>query len=534
MIKYHSHTCFLQKVLQCRGSVFPQALAVAIPCAAINFVLRALINAGHLQQINERDSIIVNNAAWGGFTFAVGFLIVFRTSQSYNRFWDGCTSTHRMRAEWFEAACSLVAFCKNSKAEPKRVAEFQNILVRLTSMLHAAALAEIEDSNTPNSTDPQINAFKFDLLDAVGMDSDTMMAVRDSHAKVELITQWIQQLIVDNINSGVLTVPPPILSRSFQELSNGIVAFHDAMKISFIPFPFPYAQICDFLLVLHWCVAPFVLAHWVTHPFWGFVFTFGQEFVVWALNFTAVQLENPFGSDANDIDGAEMQMEMNEHLLLLVGSTARRMPALAEKAMDLTRSTYEEVRAQSTCFHDVWVDMEPHRIDSTVARRFIVAHPVRRRLRIRGRQNKATIDTVQALKEAGQRFEKGDEPAGPVGAQMKSAGVHAPAGAAVPPQMSTVHGDNSPRSSHGSDLGVALEFQEPLPDLNASQFQVGHAASSHEDRRYQVGLSSGQEQVAERRSGHQARESHSHSLARKVKEVGRGKHQVCERKHSMV
>ena len=30
----------------------------------------------------------------GGFSFVVGFLLVFRTSQSYARFWDGATKVH--------------------------------------------------------------------------------------------------------------------------------------------------------------------------------------------------------------------------------------------------------------------------------------------------------------------------------------------------------------------------------------------------------------------------------------------------------
>merc|ERR1719265_2055108 len=93
----------------------------------------------------DRESVMNNNAIWGGFSFLVGFLVVFRTSQAYSRFWEGATQTHKMGAEWFDACSSLMAFCKHSDADREIILKFQNLLVRLFSMLHAAALGEIED-----------------------------------------------------------------------------------------------------------------------------------------------------------------------------------------------------------------------------------------------------------------------------------------------------------------------------------------------------------------------------------------------------
>ena len=44
--------------------------------------------------------------------------------------------------------------------------------------------------------------------------------------------------------------------RSFQELAQGLHDFHQAMSISCVPVPFPYAQIFDMLLVLHGLLVP--------------------------------------------------------------------------------------------------------------------------------------------------------------------------------------------------------------------------------------------------------------------------------------
>merc|ERR1719375_620630 len=88
----------------------------------------------------------------------------------------------------------------------------------------------------------EVQAFNMELIDAGALSNESLRVIRDSDAKAELIFQWIQQVVVENIKTGILSIPPPILSRSFQEIANGMVHFHEAMKISNVPFPFPYAQ----------------------------------------------------------------------------------------------------------------------------------------------------------------------------------------------------------------------------------------------------------------------------------------------------
>jgi len=263
-------------------------------------------------------------------------------------------------------------------------------------MLHAAALAEIEDCAGDEVSDYE--AFNFALLDAEGIDEKSLLVIKSSTAKVELIFQWIQQLVVENIETSVLSIPPPILSRSFQEIANGMVAFHDAMKISYIPFPFPYAQTCDFLLLLHWFIVPFVVCQWVTEPVWAAVFSFIQVFILWALNFIAVELENPFGLDANDIDGWHMQEEMNEHLLLLMSPSTKTTPTLSTKCKDLSDLSYWMGDSRDTVsmlaeksFSQVWNALESIPPGDAMCSRASVRPPARRSRAVSMRHSSATM-----------------------------------------------------------------------------------------------------------------------------------------------
>jgi len=356
MIKYpqgQGSAEYIARIFKTQGSVFPFALRVALPCALLCGLLKWFSRQGHVADLtswlDDPKTIMRESQAWSGFSFLVGFLVVFRTSQAYTRFWDGCTATYKMRAEWFDACSALIAFCRISKADSKLVNEFQQTLVRLFSMLHAVALAEVEDCN--HNKVENVTAFKFELMDAEGIDAASLLTIKESGAKVELVYQWIQLLIVENIEKGVLSIPPPILSRCFQELANGMVEYHEALKLSTVPFPFPYAQTCEFLLLLHWLIAPFVVCSWTSHPAWAAIFCFVQVFILWALNAIAVEIENPFGADANDLDSQATQLEINHHLSLLVDPLTSKVPLLSARASCFM--TDEDV-TRSKSFAEVW------------------------------------------------------------------------------------------------------------------------------------------------------------------------------------
>mmetsp|Transcript_19783 Transcript_19783/g.35877 ORF Transcript_19783/g.35877 Transcript_19783/m.35877 type:complete len:623 (-) Transcript_19783:87-1955(-) len=377
MISYRSKgATILMKLFIMNGSVFPSSMAVALPAAFLAAALRLAIDAGYLPWLEAEDSVLTESQAWNGFNFLVSFLVVFRTSQSYNRFWDGCTAMHQMRAEWVDSCISIFAFTKYSHASVQQIDTFKALMVRLMSMLHAAALAELEVVNadfhdlSPVERFNKVSAFDFEIIDPGLLDAKSLMTTKRCGSRVELIYSWIQGLIVDNIRSGVLSIPPPILTRTFQEISNGMVAFHDAMKISYIPLPFPYAQACDCLLALHWLVVPFVISQWVTSAAWAAIFVIIQVFILWALNFIAIEIENPFGSDPNDLDGRRMQEELNTHLFMLLRAEAVRTPELIDAGSSVAMSGSEESRrsptnhaSRTSSFRQVWADIVEQRAD---------------------------------------------------------------------------------------------------------------------------------------------------------------------------
>merc|ERR1712032_107213 len=106
---------------------------------------------------------------------------------------------------------------------------------------------------------------------------------------------------------------------------------------------------------------PFVISQWVSAVHWAFVFAFGQVFFLWCLNFIAIELENPFGHDANDLNAHHMQLELNMHLQILLSPRTMRSPILLDSAADLTSAAnYVNDKlvedGATRCFRDCWMD----------------------------------------------------------------------------------------------------------------------------------------------------------------------------------
>eukprot|EP00930_Biecheleria_cincta_P046469 TRINITY_DN3204_c0_g1_i1.p1 TRINITY_DN3204_c0_g1~~TRINITY_DN3204_c0_g1_i1.p1 ORF type:complete len:620 (-),score=110.06 TRINITY_DN3204_c0_g1_i1:110-1714(-) len=101
--------------------------------------------------------------------------------------------------------------------------------------------------------------------------------------------------------SNKLIVAPPIQSRMYQELSNGMLGFSNVLKIADVPFPFPHAQIIMVLVLLWMCLIPIFMMVFTKSLVAGPILSLFLGMSTWAFNELAIELEDPFGLDANDL-----------------------------------------------------------------------------------------------------------------------------------------------------------------------------------------------------------------------------------------
>lgn len=317
MIDYDPGRWGLHFICGIHGSVFPKAFMLALPnavlCGVLFYVWRDSEDQDE-EMKNEFDGFV---SLWGGYTSILGFLLVFRNNQAYGRLWEGAGLLNQVRGEWFNATSNLISFCSKDPSRREDVKNFQEILIRLMSMLHCHALGQICDF---------VKSDTLEVLCTDGFDERSLEFVAHADNSVEVVLQWVQQLIVDAHSSGVVTIAPPILSRAFQELSRGIVSFQNARKIKDLPFPFPYAQLIAWMLIVHWFVTPVLACRMLRTWYWAAIICFCLTFAIWCLTYIALEMDQPFGEDPNDLPFREKQQEFNRGLLMLLEPETQSPP----------------------------------------------------------------------------------------------------------------------------------------------------------------------------------------------------------------
>eukprot|EP00397_Hematodinium_sp_SG-2012_P042161 GEMP01046576.1.p1 GENE.GEMP01046576.1~~GEMP01046576.1.p1 ORF type:complete len:410 (+),score=48.02 GEMP01046576.1:119-1348(+) len=122
-----------------------------------------------------------------------------------------------------------------------------------------------------------------------------------SQDKVIVVAGWITTALVIFHTLNWLSTPAPILTRTFQELSSGLLGFNQAAKVTMVPFPFPFTQLITLNLVIFLILCPITMAYYTGHVIMAPMITLLITMGYWGLNDICNELENPYGEDANDL-----------------------------------------------------------------------------------------------------------------------------------------------------------------------------------------------------------------------------------------
>jgi len=318
----------------------------ALPSCAGAVLLRWAIDR-YEWPIAEDPGVFTNNTIYSGFTYVLGFVLVFRTSQSYLRYWFAATSVHAMRSTWYDACASLVSFAHASKKTSAEVNQFTHTVIRLFGLLHAMALEEVAG----------ICDVDFPLLDVEGLHSFSLEVLGTAAAqgrKVEIVMQWIKHCVMRGIEEKTLTVPPPILTRVFQEMGAGLVNFHEAQQVVIWPFPFPYAQMNVVLIIFYMLLTPVVVSFQTSRPWVSGLYTLVSVTCMVGVDVIATELENPFGDDPNDLPMRNMQLAMNRDLIFLVHPASVQVPTLSDEAVLSFDRLFALNQEQAGVLHRTW------------------------------------------------------------------------------------------------------------------------------------------------------------------------------------
>jgi len=313
---------------------FSRAIIVSLISASASTLLK--IMNGWTDPVNKETygantkilPFLPDDEIYKAIVFIVSFLVVFRSGYSVNRYMEASEFVYSFTGNWYDVCSSLVAFCRLSKKPPEDIRKFQHVLVRLVSMLNSLCFAELEETAANESK----KSVTYEMIDVQGIDADTRKAVRHSSCKVETVFQMLQVLVVHGSDAGILAIPPPILSRAFQEMGSGMLQFHSAMKLARMPLPFHYHFVSRVVLGIYTVFTPLMYAKWSVVPHTVFVSVFLMTFVIWFMQGMSSVLEHPFGCNVGIIDMHDVHEVLNSRLLTLLKQALQPVAQLSEIA----------------------------------------------------------------------------------------------------------------------------------------------------------------------------------------------------------
>lgn len=111
-----------------------------------------------------------------------------------------------------------------------------------------------------------------------GVSDEEMSALgkaRGPEAKVQLCALWLQEFISREYMAGSTGgVAPPIISRLYHFISDGMIGYNQSRKVCYIPFPFPHAQLTTIFIGVCVFVFPLLFYGFVNNLVFACIFNF--------------------------------------------------------------------------------------------------------------------------------------------------------------------------------------------------------------------------------------------------------------------
>ena len=280
------------RLLGLRGSVIPTIL----PRVAICVIFAIAVTVGHFFGWKLAISFQVVPS------IVIGLLLVFRTNTAYERFWEGRkawgtlinTVRNLSRSIWITIA----------EQEPTDRQE-KIVVLRLLVAFAIATKLHLRSENL----DPEIADF---------LPKDYYEKLQTMNNPPLEIAFWIGDYLQQSYEKGC--IHPYQLSAMLKLLDNMVDVLGICERILKTPIPLAYIIHLRQLIFLYCFTAPFELINslgWLTPLFVGVI-----AFTVFGIEEIGVEIENPFGHDANDLplDQICRTMQVNIDDLIRVGS----------------------------------------------------------------------------------------------------------------------------------------------------------------------------------------------------------------------
>ncbi|WP_228015846.1 bestrophin family protein [Synechocystis salina] len=273
-------------LLRWQGSVIPAIAPRVLVCMAFSLVVTLVDGRGYEFSIPLQESIVPS--------IVLGLLLVFRTNTAYERFWEG-------RKAWGTMVNTIRNLSRTiwvSVAEPTPQAHQDKI--KILHLLVAFAVA-----TKLHLRSQLLNEEIWDLLPESGY-----RKLEDLQNPPLEIAFWISNYLQQEYDQN--NINPYQLTAMLRLVDTMVDVLGSCERILKTPIPLAYAIHLRQLIFLYCFITPFQMVntlHWATAFVVGII-----AFTVFGIEEIGVEIENPFGHDANDLPLDQICQTMQANL----------------------------------------------------------------------------------------------------------------------------------------------------------------------------------------------------------------------------
>ena len=259
--------------LRVRGSVIPWIWKRVALCGSFGFLV-SIAHALNLPVSNQVLGTVIPS-------IVLGLLLVFRTNTAYERFWEGrkcwgsiVTNIRNLARQIWVAIAEIEPKDREKKIEALRLL----VAFAVATKLHLRG--------------ESVNAELEELLS-----SKQYYRLKSMHHPPLEVAFWIGDYL--QLQAHRETLNPCNLSTTLGLLNNMVESLGGCERILKTPMPLAYAIHLKQLLLLYCFLLPFQLVQslgWWTGPVIALV-----SFTLFGIEAIGIEIENPFGYDANDL-----------------------------------------------------------------------------------------------------------------------------------------------------------------------------------------------------------------------------------------
>jgi len=311
LVRYNPDTWFgFALLFQSYGSVVKES----IPTALVTGFMVAILQLVEYGPNKEGKDLTF---AFSVVSFAFTFSLVPRMAVSYTRFWEGRLHL----STWTSRTYDLALYCKCFPKKPDTMhilgvehkvnKAFQEEMSRLLRIYTGICLQQMQEDPWDPMQEWESAEYQVHSL----LTNSEMVVLSRSDNRALTVMSWLMD---DAAGFPDWNVPAPTKTRFHQQASEAMLAFSQCMKIVDTTIPFPMLQISIAILCVFSISWPFLISMLVKKTFWGVMIGFVPISAFSGVNSVALELQDPFGDDANDLPLPQIHAAMSRDIRILL------------------------------------------------------------------------------------------------------------------------------------------------------------------------------------------------------------------------